>query len=148
VVVIHGHRGDAHGNVQVLGPTAVIEEQARAGKTVLATVEQLVDSAEIRATPYHTVVPGMLVSTIAEVPYGAHPTGMYRLYDADFAHIREYVDASRDPARFARYISDVAMLDHHAYLKHLGVRRLLDLRADPYFGYRVDPIRTEEGVRS
>ena len=87
VVVIHGHRGDRHGNVQVVGATSVIEEQARAGKTVVATVEQLVDSYELRETPELTVVPGMLVSRIAEVPYGAHPTGMYRLYDADYRHI-------------------------------------------------------------
>jgi len=146
VVVIHGHRGDHQGNVQVVGATAVIEEQARAGVTVLATVEQLVDASEIRATPAQTVVPGMLVSRIAEVPYGAHPTGMYRLYDADFAHIREYVEASRDPARFARYLAETTTLDHRAYLARLGVRRLLDLRADPHFGYHLD--RTPEGWRA
>jgi glutaconate CoA-transferase subunit A len=50
VVVIHWHRGDRHGNVQIWGATSVIEEQARAGATVVATVEQLVES-RIRATP-------------------------------------------------------------------------------------------------
>ena len=139
VVVIHGHRGDEHGNVQVIGATSVIEEQARAGKTVLATVDQLVDSAEIRATPNLTVVPGMLVSQIAEVPYGAHPTGMYRLYDADYGHIREYVEASRDPAAFAAYLATVTAGDHAAYLRRLGVARLLALRVDPHFGYHLEP---------
>jgi acyl CoA:acetate/3-ketoacid CoA transferase alpha subunit len=146
VVVIHGHRGDSHGNVQVFGATSVIEEQARAGKTVVATVDQIVDPAEIRATPHHTVVPGLLVSRIAEVPYGAHPTGMFRLYDADYVHIREYVEASRDPARFATYLAGVTAGDHRAYLARLGVRRLLDLRVDPHFGYRLE--RTPEGWRA
>ena len=146
LVVIHGHRGDAHGNIQVIGATSVIEEQARAGRKVLATVEQLVDSAELRATPYHTVVPGMLVSGIAEVPYGAHPTGMYRLYDADYAHIREYTEASRDPGAFAAYLDAVTTGDHRAYLRRLGVRRLLELRADPHFGYHLE--RSGEGWRA
>lgn len=146
VVVIHGHRGDRDGNVQVLGATSVIEEQARAGVTVLATVEEFVDSADIRATPHQTVVPGMLVSRIAEVPYGAHPTGMYRLYDADYVHIREYVEASRTPASFAIYLQNVTDGDHTAYIARLGVRRLLDLRVDPHFGYHLD--RTDAGWRA
>ena len=138
VVFVHGHRGDSHGNVQVEGATSVIEEQARAGKTVVATVEEIVDSSKLRTTPHHTVVPGMLVSRIAEVPYGAHPTGMYRLYDADYEHIRDYVEASRDPDRFAAYLAQVTAGDHRAYLDRIGVKRLLDLRCDPYFGYHLD----------
>jgi len=143
VVVIHGHRGDRHGNIQVDGATSVIEEQARAGKQVVATVEQLVDTAEIRASAGQTVVPGLLVSAIAEVPYGAHPTGVFRLYDADYVHIREYVAASRDPAQFADYLSEAASKDHASYLEDLGVGRLLSLRPDPHFGYRLE--RTEDG---
>jgi glutaconate CoA-transferase, subunit A len=146
IVVIHGHRGDRHGNVQVLGATAVIEEQVRAGKMVLATVEQLVDPAKIRATPHQTVVPGMLVSRIAPVPYGAHPTGMYRLYDADYAYMREYVAAGRDPETFATHLAEVVAGDHHAYLARLGVTRLLELRVDPHFGYHLE--RTDWGWRA
>jgi glutaconate CoA-transferase subunit A len=146
VVVIHGHRGDAAGNVQVLGATSVIEEQARAGTIVLVTVEELVDSAEIRATPHRTVVPGMLVDRIAEVSYGAHPTGMYRLYDADYAHIREYVAASREPEAFATYLAAVTDGGHRGYLARLGVGRLLGLRVDPHFGYHLE--RTAEGWRA
>jgi acyl CoA:acetate/3-ketoacid CoA transferase alpha subunit len=143
VVVIHGHRGDASGNVQVTGATAVIEEQARAGKVVVATVDRLVDTADIRATPNQTVVPGLLVSRIAEVPYGAHPTGMFRLYDADYDHIRTYVEASRDPAAFSAYLAEVTAGGHRAYLARLGVSRLLGLRVDPHFGYHLE--RTESG---
>jgi acyl CoA:acetate/3-ketoacid CoA transferase alpha subunit len=143
VVILHGHRGDRHGNVQVLGATSVIEPQARAGRMVLATVEQLVDPSEIRAAPETTIVPGMLVDHIAEVPYGAHPTGMFRLYDADYAHIREYVQASRDPDAFREYLAGVTEGDHMAYLGRLGIERLLALRVDPHFGYHLE--RTASG---
>jgi acyl CoA:acetate/3-ketoacid CoA transferase alpha subunit len=146
VVVVHGHRGDCDGNVQVEGATAVIEEQAGAGKTVLATVEEIVETSVLRGAPHHTVVPGMLVSQIAAVPYGAHPTGMYRLYDADYKYIREYVAASRDPGRFAEHLAEVTATNHRAYLRRLGVRRLLDLRVDPESGYHLE--LTEDGWRA
>jgi acyl CoA:acetate/3-ketoacid CoA transferase alpha subunit len=138
VVVIHGHRGDSHGDIQVIGATSVIEEQARAGKKVLATVEAIVDSEVLRRDPSLTVVPGVLVAKIAEVPYGAHPTGMYRLYDADYTHIAEYVTASRDPERFSDYLAQVTAGGQKAYLERLGVSRLLSLRPDPHFGYHLE----------
>ena len=142
VVVIHGHRGDIAGNIQVDGATSVIREQARAGATVLATVEQLVAPSVIKARPEQTLVPGSLVSAIAHVPYGAHPTGMYQLYDADYVHIDEYMTASQSIAEFRSYLERVTAGGHRRYLADLGIRRLLDLRADPHFGYR---LKSSEG---
>jgi acyl CoA:acetate/3-ketoacid CoA transferase alpha subunit len=140
VAVIHASRADAEGNVQLVGPRSIIDEQARAARTVIATVEEVVDPAEIRRHPELTVVPGFLVEAVVEVPFGAHPTGMYRYYDYDEAHIAEYYAASRDPARFRayleRYVYDLP--DHWAYLDAIGLARLLALRADPHWGY-VDP---------
>lgn len=134
--IIHGHRADADGNIQIIGAKSVVEEQVRAAKTVIATVEKIVDTAVIRENPELTVVPGMLVSAVVEVPYGAHPTGMYRMYDYDHDHIRSYVAASQDPKSFAEYLAEYAHLDHGAYLNKIGTRHLLELRADPFLGYR------------
>ncbi len=138
VVVIHGHAGDTNGNVHILGATAVIEEQVRAGRKVLATVEEIVDPVELARRKADMVVPGLLVTKIAAVPYGAHPTGMYRLYDADYEYIREYVAASRDAEQFAAYLKDALAGGHEEYLGRLGVRRLLSLRPDPAVGYHLE----------
>ena len=62
----------------------------------------------------------------------------YRLYDADYQHIQEYTQASRDPEQFAEYLRRVTEGDHRAYLDRVGVRRLLELRPDPHFGYHLD----------
>lgn len=140
IVVIHGHAGDTSGNVHIIGATAVIEEQVRAGKKVLATVEEIVEPTELARRKADMVVPGLLVSKIAAVPYGAHPTGMYRLYDADYEHIRQYVAASRDPGTFAEYLAEVTAGGHDAYLQRLGVGRLLSLRPDPAAGYHLNRI--------
>ena len=52
--------------------------------------------------------------------------------------IREYVEASRDPERFATHLEQVTAGAHAAYLERIGLRRLLELRADPFFGYHLD----------
>ena len=82
-----------------LGATSVIEEQARAGATVRgdgrAAGRLLRDPGHARSGPW---CPGCWWRGSPRFPTGP-PTGMYRLYDADYAYIREYVEASRDAAR-------------------------------------------------
>ncbi len=150
VAVIHASRADAEGNVQLLGPRSIIDEQARAAKAVIVTVEEIVDSAVIRRRPELTILPGFLVDAVVEVPFGAHPAGMYRYYDYDEAHIDEYYAASRHPEQFRAYLEDYVyrVPDHWAYLEAIGLPRLLALRADPHWGY-VDPSlrRTSDALR-
>ncbi|HSB72933.1 MAG TPA: CoA-transferase [Candidatus Methylomirabilis sp.] len=136
VAVIHASRADREGNTQLFGYTSVVEEQARAAERVIVTVEEIVDDSVIRAQPELTILPGFLVDVVVEVPFGAHPTGMYRYYDPDFAFLRDYYAASRDGEAFRRHLDDCVfgVPDHWAYLRKLGVRRLMDLRADPGLG--------------
>jgi hypothetical protein len=62
---------------------------------------------------------------------------MYQYYDYDIAHIEEYLKASRTDEGFNQYIEKYILNnnDHTQYLKQIGIKRLLDLRADPYYGY-------------
>ena len=136
VAVIHAARADRDGNAQLFGNTCVIDEQARAASRVIVTVEEIVDDGVIRAQPELTVLPGFLVDALVEAPFGAHPTGMYRYYDPDFAFLTDYYAASRDEAAFRRYLDEYVfdVADHWAYLRKIGIRRLMALRADPGLG--------------
>ncbi|MFI5340327.1 MAG: CoA transferase subunit A [Candidatus Methylomirabilales bacterium] len=136
VAVIHASRADREGNTQLFGYTSVLDEQARAAERVIVTVEEIVDDAVIREQPELTILPGFLVDAVVEAPFGAHPTGMYRYYDPDFAFLREYYVASRDGETFRRHLDEYVfkVSDHWAYLGKLGIRRLMDLRADPGLG--------------
>jgi acyl CoA:acetate/3-ketoacid CoA transferase alpha subunit len=136
VAVIHVARSDRAGNSQLFGYTAVVEEQARAAGRVIVTAEEVVEDAVIRAQPELTVLPGFLVDAVVEVPFGAHPTGMYRYYDPDFAFLRDYYAASRDPAAFRAHLEAWVLGpgDEWAYLQKVGLRRLLALRSDPGLG--------------
>ncbi len=134
--VIHVARADRDGNSQLFGYTAVVEEQARAAQRVIVTAEEVVEDSVIRAQPELTVLPGFLVDAVVEVPFGAHPTGMYRYYDPDFEFMRDYYAASLDPAAFRAHLEEwvLAPPGHWAYLEKVGLRRLLALRSDPGIG--------------
>lgn len=135
--LLHGSRADAEGNVQVFGMTSTIDEQARAARRVIVTVEEIVPDAVIREQPELTLLPGFLVEAVVPAPFGAHPAGMFRYYDFDRAHVEEYVRAARSREGFGRYLEEyvLGVPDHYAYLEKIGIRRLMALRADPWWGY-------------
>lgn len=137
IAFIHAHRADTEGNVQVFGMTSIIEEQARASKKVVVSVEEIVPRSEIARRPEATLLPGFMVDAIVEVPFGAHPAGMYKYYNYDDSHIRHYWDCSRDDTKFQGYLDEFVYgaETHWAYLEKIGLNRLFALRADPYLGY-------------
>ncbi len=137
VAVLHAQLADHDGNAQVLGPRWDNGEAVAAAKTVVVIAEELVPTATIRETPELTLVPGFRVSAVARVPFGAHPTSVYRRYDYDAPHLTLYAEATRTQRDFdaylARYVLDV---DHAGYLERQGgSSRLALLRAEAGRGY-------------
>lgn len=139
VAVIHASRADDRGNVQLFGHSTSIDEQVRASKTVIVTVEEIVPHEEISRYPELTLLPGFLVDCVAKVPYGAHPTGMYRYYSEDKKHMDLYMNASQSEEGIREYLDKYVytVSDHWDYLKRMPVEHLLKLKADPYLGYRM-----------
>jgi glutaconate CoA-transferase, subunit A len=135
--ILHASRADTEGNVQLFGTSSTIEEQARAARRVLVTVEEIVPEGTIREQPELTLLPGFLVEAVIPVPFGAHPTGMFRYYDFDREHVTGYMTAARSPEAFRQYLDAYVfgVPEHGAYLQKIGIRRLMALRADPWRGY-------------
>jgi glutaconate CoA-transferase subunit A len=108
-----------------------------ASKCVIVTVEEIVEEETIRKDPSRTIIPGFLVDAVVHVPYGAHPSGMYKYYDYDAKHIDTYVGASRSKESMLNYFNEYVYGSENEleYLKKIGINHLLKLRADPYFGY-------------
>lgn len=134
--LVHGARADPDGNVQLFGPTAFTDEAVYAADSVIASVEQVVSEEVIRRSSESTVVPSYKVDHIVEAPYGAYPTSLFKYYDHDEEHIEAYADlAGTEPGvedYFDRYIHDC---DHESFLQKVGIGKLSELRADPYYGY-------------
>ncbi|KAA9164447.1 CoA transferase subunit A [Amycolatopsis acidicola] len=90
VALIHAQRGDEYGNLQFLGATFFDQLIARAARTVIASVDEIVPGEELRADPRATKIPGFLVDAVVPASEGAKPCGSQGLYPPDLEHLAEY----------------------------------------------------------
>lgn len=107
VAVIHAQRADRQGNIQYWGISGVQKEAVLASARSVVTVEEIVDSLDPR--PGAVVLPSWVVTYVAAVPGGAHPSYAlgYSARDNDF--YLAWDEISRDRQKFA------AWLDDHVY---------------------------------
>jgi len=96
VTVIHAQRADRQGNVQLWGIFGVQKEAVLAAKRVIVTVEEIVDRLEQR--PGAIVLPGWVVTAVAHVPSGAHPSyaAGYTTRDNTFYAAWDSISRNRD----------------------------------------------------
>lgn len=128
VVLIHAPLGDRRGNLHLDQPYVLDERFAAASRNVIATVERIVGSAEVAEAG--VTIPAHLVSAVAEVPYGAHPSSCYPDYTYDRPHLAEYVKAATtggdELAGYVdRYVTGVPT--EAAYRELVGAQRLAAL---------------------
>lgn len=112
VTIIHAQRADRAGNVQLWGITGVQKEAVLAARRSLVTVEEVVDQLDPR--PGAIVLPSWVITAVAVVPGGAHPSYAHGYYDRDNAYYQQWDAISRDRERFT------AWLETHVYAA--GVR--------------------------
>ncbi len=93
VALVHAWRSDAEGNIQSRWPPDHLWDvdllMARAARTVIVTVEQVVDAEEIRASAQHTILYGFEVDAVVETPGGARPTAFPPEYGIDETRLAE-----------------------------------------------------------
>ncbi|WP_426567072.1 CoA transferase subunit A [Angustibacter sp. McL0619] len=102
VSVVHAQRADRQGNVQMWGITGVQKEAVLAAHRSLVTVEEVVD--ELTPVPGQVVLPSWVVTAVALVPGGAHPSYAqgFSVRDNDF--YRRWDAISRDRDSFTRWL--------------------------------------------
>jgi len=138
VAVVQVQTADEEGNAWIMGPRWDNAEQAKAAKRTIVITERVVSGDVIRQNAERTVIPGLLVSHVVELPFAAHPTSVYGVYDYDAEQIERYVEATRTPQSFATFLDEYVygVKDHWDYLEKVGGERHLNsLRADPILGY-------------
>jgi glutaconate CoA-transferase, subunit A len=102
VTVIHAQRADRDGNVQLWGIVGVQKEAVLAAERVLVTVEEVVDRLDER--PGAIVLPGWVVTAVAEVPGGAHPSYAAGYSTRDNAFYSRWDAISRDRDTFTAWM--------------------------------------------
>jgi len=68
----------------------------------------------------YQLVERALISGIAEIKFGAHPTSAAPDYHLDLAHIKQYVESANTEGGWAEYRAQFVDVDEAAYLKAIG----------------------------
>jgi glutaconate CoA-transferase subunit A len=102
VTVLHAQAADRRGNVLIRGIVGAHKEAALAARSLLVTVEQVVD--ELDAPMNAIVLPHFCVGGIACVPGGAWPSYAHGHYARDNAFYQAWDAISRDRVAFAAWI--------------------------------------------
>jgi glutaconate CoA-transferase subunit A len=145
VAILHVQRADAEGNAHVWGNLGVTQEAALAARRVVLVAEEIVSPEVISSDPNRTLIPGFLVSAVAEVRWGSHPSPCQGYTNRDDEFYRAYHQASRTREGFLEWVDRyvrlpagqegyVAQLRSEGRLDRLAVRNHA-FAASTDFGY-------------
>jgi glutaconate CoA-transferase subunit A len=102
VTVIHAQQADRHGNVGLWGILGVQKEAVLAAERVIVTVEEVVD--ELAPRPGGLVLPSWVLTAVARVPGGAHPSYASGYTTRDNAFYSDWDAISRDRDTFTTWM--------------------------------------------
>src|SRR6266568_529744 len=130
VAIIHAQRADQQGNTHLWGLLGAQKEVAFASRKVIVVVEEIVDESIIRSDPNRTLIPGLIVDAVVQVPYGAHPSYVQGYYDRDNAFYLQWDALSRDPDQVQAWLDEwvYSVADHGEYVRKLGPQTLERIR--------------------
>ena len=135
VALIHVHEADVYGNARVRGIDIADQVLSRAAKRVILTCERLIPNSEIRNNPTATHIPYYLVDAVIETPYGSFPGNMPYEYYSDEKHLKEWLNAEKDPDTFKAFMDKYiyGVEDFNQYLDLCGgLKNLQGLRLTEY----------------
>ncbi len=123
VALLHAPIGDAAGNLHLDQPYVLDERFAHAARAVVATVDRLVDTAEVVAAGVS--IPGHVVAAVVEAPFGAHPASCYPGYGYDRPHLAGYVAAAAAGGdRLTGYLDRFVYVGEDVYRAGIDAGRL------------------------
>ena len=120
VTVLHAQAADREGNVLLRGIVGASREAAMAARTLVVTVERVVDSLNAPMNAF--VIPGWQVAAIAEVPGGAYPSYALGHYARDNAFYLAWDEIARSREGFMAWMERhvLGTADHAGFLRSVG----------------------------
>src|SRR5215471_1252646 len=103
VAIIHAQKADAEGNVLIEGIVGVQKEAVLGAKRSVVTVEEVVESFG-PVSPNAVILPRWVVTALAVVPGGAHPSYAHGYYKRDNAFYQAWDALSRERDTFLAWI--------------------------------------------
>ncbi|MEZ5521319.1 MAG: CoA-transferase [Dokdonella sp.] len=119
VTILHAQRADREGNVAIHGIVGAAREAALAAKTLLVTVEEIVDA--LPPAMNGIVLPYWVVAAVVACPGGAYPSYAQGHYARDNAFYQHWDEIGRDRQRFLAWIDRhvLGTADHRGFLDSL-----------------------------
>jgi glutaconate CoA-transferase subunit A len=119
VTIVHAQAADRQGNVLIQGIVGAQKEAALAAKTLIVTVEKIVDALD---APMNAIVlPHWVIGAIAHVPRGAYPSYAHGHYARDNAFYQDWDDIARERASFGDWLQRHVLRtrDHAGFMQSL-----------------------------
>lgn len=104
VGIIHAQQADREGNVMFWGIVGVQKECVLSARRSIVTVEEIVDRLEPR--PDAVVLPSWVVTAVAHVPGGSHPSYAHDYTERDNDFYVAWNEISRDRETFRAWMAD------------------------------------------
>ncbi|MEO8364960.1 MAG: CoA-transferase [Pseudoxanthomonas sp.] len=119
LTILHAQCADRQGNVVLHGIVGAAREAALAAKSLLVTVEEIVD--ELAPAMNAMLLPHWVVGAIVHCPGGAYPSYAQGYYERDNAFYRDWDAIARDRERFQAWMTEhvVDSADHRGFLGSL-----------------------------
>jgi acyl CoA:acetate/3-ketoacid CoA transferase beta subunit len=140
LAIVQGVASDPNGNVVMASPYGEGAWGALAARNgVIACVEKIVSTDDIRRHNTQVRIPGHVVRAVCEVPFGSHPYGSFSGgftavpgYIEDAGFIAGVAAACRSREAFSMWLEEwiFGTADHDAYLAKLGSRHLQLLQSE------------------
>lgn len=138
LTLIHALVSDQFGNTILTPPYMENVYGAMASqKGTLVTVEKIVPTSFVRSYPHLVKLPGEYVTSVCEIPFGAHPGGIHNhclkeleSYSEDYDFVAQIHQVSGNKTELDRWIKEWVLdcKDHRDYLEKLGYKRILSLK--------------------
>lgn len=135
VACIHVQEASPEGICRIHGACFQDEDIAMAARRTIVSCERLIPDEEMRKDPNANSIPGLCVSAVVPMSYGAHPSQCYGYYDYDADAFLNYDKASRTQVDFDAFLQENIRPSHQEYLNYVGKERLNRLAVDPVLGY-------------
>lgn len=102
VTVIHAQQADRRGNVMMWGITGVQKEAVLAARRVIVTVEEIVDSFEIKANA--VILPAWVIDAVCVEPGGSYPSYALGYYKRDNGFYKAWDGIARERGCFEAWM--------------------------------------------
>ena len=102
VTVIHAQQADRRGNVMMWGITGVQKEAVLAAKRAIVTVEEIVDSFDVKANS--VTLPRWVVDAVCLEPGGAHPSYALGYYERNNSFYKFWDSIARERDGFTEWM--------------------------------------------